>query len=135
MDFVKLLPNKDYIIYCDSYYGSLELAENLDKEGYKFVLSVRANRLTWLFKDNLQVGLKKGEWEYKTNNNLCATSFYDMKKCNFISNCYSGSPVSSSPQMVAKYNKFKGLLDMADAHWNRYLQRQKKIKWTKVISV
>lgn len=44
----------------DAGYGSLQLAELLSKEGYKFILACGSNRPTFLFKDMLQPQLKKG---------------------------------------------------------------------------
>ena len=59
VDFINSFKSTNHIYFCDSYYGSLELAKDLDSQNYKFVLSARVNRPTWLFKDVLHVGLKK----------------------------------------------------------------------------
>ena len=45
---------------------------------------------------------------------------------NFLSflrpNYYSVQNTNNAPEIVNKYNKYKGALDQADAHWNQYLQ-------------
>jgi hypothetical protein len=58
IDFVKKLPSKEYTIYCDSYYGSWELADELNGMGFKFLLSCAKNRPTWLFASDLNKNLK-----------------------------------------------------------------------------
>ena len=82
------------ILVADSYYGSLELARELDAAGWLFILACQANRPAWLFSAKseegpaLQKRLKKGEWAWVTDQEgkLIAVSFYDSGRCNFLSN-------------------------------------------------
>ncbi len=61
VDFIsKFSPTKNHIFFCNSYYGSLDLAQALHEKSYNFVLSAKSNRPTWLFKECLHKGLKKG---------------------------------------------------------------------------
>lgn len=69
LNFIKKIPsNNNHIIIADSYYGSLALAEDIHKLGYKFILSAKKDRPSWLFKKGLHRNLCKG--------NIC--------------NCYNG---------------------------------------------
>ena len=117
LDFANILNKTNkHIIYFDSYYDSSDLAKLLHDKEYNFVLSAKSNRPTWLFKDYLHKKLKKNEWNWRQNNNVIAVSFWNVKKCNFYSNCYSIKPIKKSFEIVAQYNKYKGALDQLDAH-------------------
>ena len=53
---VDKLPIKDmgpYRIYMDNWYGSLELAEDLQTKGVYFTIGCRANRPSFLFAEGL----------------------------------------------------------------------------------
>jgi hypothetical protein len=40
-----------FAVYCDNYYGSLDLAEDTDKRGFGFTFACKANRPSWLFQE------------------------------------------------------------------------------------
>ena len=50
-----------YIIYGDNYYGSMDIAEWLQQNGFKFTFMCRLTRPSYLFKDLLAKILNMGE--------------------------------------------------------------------------
>jgi len=103
----------------------------LDQLGFKFILCCRSDRPSALFTNVLHKNLKKDEWNYLLiDSKIFALSYSDRKICNFLSNIY-GVGNQNPPEIVQKYNKYKGSMDQADAHWNRYLIRNRTDKWTK----
>jgi len=64
IDFVnEFQADKDkFVFYMDSYYGGLSLAQYLSENGYKFIMNCKSDRPTFLFKNHLQLKLKKGEY-------------------------------------------------------------------------
>ena len=89
MNFTKELPSKNHIIFADSYYGGFVLAQDLDIDGFKFVLCCKSDRPSVLFSKKLHIGLKKGGWKFGVwKNKILALSFWDLVKCNFISNYF-----------------------------------------------
>jgi len=61
MDFTQeFSENKDKIVfYMDSYYGGLNLAIDLAEKGFQFVMTCKSDRPSFLFKNFLQLKLKK----------------------------------------------------------------------------
>jgi len=132
INFSKLLTESN-VIYVDCYYGSLLLAQELDKNNLKFVLCCKSDRPSVLFSKKLHCQLKKGSWNYGLwEDKLLAISFWDSAKCNFISNCFSVSN-TEKPSLIEKYNIYKGGLDTADAYWNKYLVGFRHYKWTRAV--
>jgi hypothetical protein len=48
---VATLPAKGRVIFCDSYFGSLSVAESLTQKGFGIVCACRKDRPRWLFKE------------------------------------------------------------------------------------
>jgi hypothetical protein len=83
INLIESLPHdKNYIVVADSFYGSLALAEELQRRGWCFILACRGDRPTPLFNSHLAIGLQKGQWKEMTNKDqsILAMSFYDIKK-------------------------------------------------------
>jgi len=121
----------------DSYYGGLNLAIDLAEKGFQFVMTCKSDRPSFLFKNFLQLKLKKGMYRQvaEQKHSIVATSFSDTKICNFLSNVYgAGKSLETKrdrPLVVQKYNDFKGGLDVADGNANRYLSAHRQRRWTK----
>ena len=93
LEFIDKLPiDHQNVIFCDNYYGSFKLAAELQEMGIDFVMNVRENRPTFLFKEGLYKELsKKGNSSirYSPDGKLLAFSKWDKKKFNLITNCYT----------------------------------------------
>ena len=76
----------------DSFYGGIELAEELNKDGSLFVMASQCGRPQWLFgkKEGRHKGLKKHEWDYRVSKDgsIVAVSFHDSGKINFFLNVH-----------------------------------------------
>jgi hypothetical protein len=79
-----ILPNlwQDRVVIADSFFGSLQLAEDLDKRGWKFILASRLDRPSQLFARDLACQLPKGQWKGKVSptGEILAVCFHDTKK-------------------------------------------------------
>ena len=147
INFVKSLPSKPFKLYCDSYYGSYKLAEQLQLQcpHILFTLSCQQNRPSALFADNMHKGLKKHEFATlrKPKTNITATVFYDRKRVNFISNMYNGKATHSREKnngerqeilyLVHDYNLNMHGVDKADAFNNLFRSHHRNIKWTQAL--
>lgn len=125
----------------DQFFGSLPLAQKLQDEGYKFILSCQCNRPSSLFTDYTFRCLKKqGELMYieSEDGDICALTFWDSKKCNFLANIGSTDIVESERErlrceIVELYNKYMNGVDKADAALNKYMNRHRNVKWTSTL--
>lgn len=61
----KLPKGIHYVVFADQYFGGLDLAVDLSKKGYKFVLAAQSTCPSYLFKNDLDVNLKKGDFRFK----------------------------------------------------------------------
>ena len=119
----------NYTIYTDSYYGSLELAEYLNRKQFYFVLSCGKNRPSFLFADCLHQDLEKGNCSSTVNSvdSFFALSFKDKKIFNVLSNF--GNPLNTIitskqneiPEVVNKYNFNMHGVDKGDRYINMYM--------------
>lgn len=141
MDFARelhsLFPNRKFIFYADSYFGSYKLAQQLQSLGMYFNLCCQPNHPSELFSQFLHKQLRKGDFNYILNEKekILALSFYDSKICNFISNYASVLPLNSvdRPNTSNDYNQHMNSVDVFDSGLNRYMYRHKKRKWTKCL--
>ncbi|KAN0052875.1 hypothetical protein ACTA71_012355 [Dictyostelium dimigraforme] len=53
---------------------------------------------------------------------------YDKSKCSFISNAFSNP--NNIKESTVYYNLHKRGVDLADSHFNRYLNKHRNKKWT-----
>lgn len=136
LDFAAELPTSNYIIYADSFFGSLQAAEQLSGQGKYFVLCCRSDRPSKLFSQYLDGKVKeKGQYVSAVNNSskIVAVSYYDSKIVHFLSNCYGVHPISQKgrPEISEKYNSFMCGVDTFDASHNRHMYAHRKKKWTR----
>ena len=78
------------MLVADSFYGGLDLAEELHRQKSRFVMACTSSRPSSLFgkKGGMQGSLSKHEWDWSTNENgsMIGVSFYDTGRSNFLSN-------------------------------------------------
>ncbi|KAL0476640.1 hypothetical protein AKO1_002875 [Acrasis kona] len=148
-DLVQMLPpGREYVVFADQFFGGFDLAETLHNANYKFVLSCQTNRPSSIFKDYLQrFVVEKGQSahivtdsydEYNCDeSSICALTFYDSKKCNFLSNVSSTEILETihqrarpRPEIVVLYNKFMNGVDKADDACHLNIIRHRNKKWT-----
>ncbi|KAF0980428.1 hypothetical protein FDP41_013642 [Naegleria fowleri] len=70
LDLVAHISPENHILGVDNYYGSLELATKLSAKGWRFVMTVKGNRPTFLFNEGLQKklpGTKTKQWIHAVN--------------------------------------------------------------------
>jgi hypothetical protein len=134
--------NRQYTIFADQFFGGLDIARTLHYNHFQFVLSCQSNRPTEVFKNYLhRVVKEKGEEFHITTeemNPICALTFFDSKKCNFLTNVGSSTIVQENrerprPEIVVTYNKYMNGVDKADAACNLYLNKHRRRKWTKTL--
>ena len=91
---------KNRVLVVDSYYGGIDLAESLHKEGSRFVMACQCNRPTELFgkKKGMHALLNQHEWDWRTNKkgDIVGVSFYNSSNINFLSNIKVFSFLSNS---------------------------------------
>lgn len=137
-DLSARIPKGNYIFYSDSWFGSLDLAEQLLSEERNFVLMCRANRPSWLWSDWLNVGLKKGDHSVarRKDKKLNAVSFRDRKAVNILTNVAGDKIVRTrtnkqKPEAVQNYSAHMNALDRFDRQHTLYLMRHRRRKWTR----
>ncbi len=152
MDFIGDLPQNDgvFTVYVDNWYGSESLAHYLNSMGVKFVLCCKGNRPTYLFNGGLtsflsQKGDVKARYKEMKDESgnilppLVVMSFFDRKKCNFISNIYGPeiTPLSKDkqrPELIYFYNYGMGGVDNFDYGLHSYpLFPHRRSKFTRVV--
>jgi hypothetical protein len=156
MDMLNVVPSGNYIILADSYYGSGNLAVDLAKAGFRFIIACRGDRPKEWFNNYLAPRLAKGEWRCMTHEELgiLAMTFSDtkkvrrktklkqvcshFKKVHFITNC-DNDAVSQTrtgkrkPSLVVHYNFKMHGVDKADAFSNMYLYKHRKVNKQKLL--
>lgn len=89
-------PATGYHFTIDQGYGSLELAQMLNRRHQYFTMTVQSNRPSWLFGNKKQKtglagsGLEKGElrWAVESEQNIAAAVWQDHKQVNVLTNMY-----------------------------------------------
>jgi hypothetical protein len=132
--FTSKLPLYPYKVYCDSYFGSLDLAKKLN-ERYYFLIACQKSRPSWLFADELNKRLQKKEYDCLIfENEIMAMSYKDKKTFNLITNFGSDQVVSNKkgtevPERIDNYNQFCHGVDKADRWINMYMPRFRNRSW------
>ena len=129
--------NKNPIIFFDNWFTSLPILEHLASQKIWCCGTVRANRLPGIPKgENVDKELeKKGRGSYEelvsdnTSHEVCYVKWHDNKIVNIVSNFARASPVTvverydskqkkvvdvSCPDIIRRYNKSMGGVDLAD---------------------
>ena len=116
-EMVECLPKDmgSYIIYGDNYYGSMDIAEWLQQNGFKFTFMCRLTRPSYLFKDLLAKNLKNmGEIKQMAvavndEKNIAALGWKDKNYVWLLSNQYGseiGSAMRRQHKETEKSNQF-----------------------------
>lgn len=125
---------QQHVIVADSYYGNLEIAEELHSKDFRFLLACQQHRPTFLFSDWLVKITPKGSTRYCSNGHLLALTFHDRKPFNLITNCIRGNATSSERESlslaVQTYRENYGHVDRFDNQYTLYLTPSRSSKWT-----
>jgi hypothetical protein len=144
VDFVKNAIQQQYkphIVVADSFYGSLQLAEELHKMKIGCLLSCRSDRPSAIFTNTLHpLVSKKGDLASIHNSKFYAMTMYDKAKVNLISNILNLNKTVSNlqrtkwlPLGICWYRKWLGGLDHFDRWLHLYLTQHRNIKWTQAL--
>jgi len=83
---LECLPFHQYVVYVDSGYGCLELAETLHSFGFLFTICCAKNIPSFIFNE-LHKNLNYGETASRSNfDGISALSFYSNKIVNMFTN-------------------------------------------------
>lgn len=141
-DFAKQLPSDtQHVVFADSYFGSLELARELLRQGRHCVLSCKQTRPSFLFKDWLGKDLRKGEFVGASSKEerLLAVTFNDKRKCNFLTSLHNNSSETikskkddskkTIPTVARDYTYNMNCVDRGDAFVNNHFYHHRHKKW------
>lgn len=131
-------PDREWIVYADSYYGSLHLAERLHARGIRFVLSCAQHRPKELW-SHLQK-IKKYEHKSGATTSIAAVAYHDRAIIHLLSNLSpSLESVSNTagtrqiPWILRKYRDSLGWVDQFDQSLHQYWYQHRNIKWTRAL--
>ncbi len=139
MDFIQALPRANYIVCTDTYYSSLELADQLHSKGNQFVLNCRSDRPSGLWammKESAGAMINK-QWFTKTDGTMTTTIKKDSKKSICFLTDYA--PMVSFKRKSAReqiapvnteYNYLSRFMDVADAMMEHFRFRHRQSRWT-----
>lgn len=142
--------NRNYQLYCDNYYTSLELFAALTNQGIYMLGTIRQNRIPnnplrpeKSFKKEARGSCE----EFVTNlhgTELSLVSWNDNKVVKLLSSCFGKLPTQfvkrfdrtrkqkvdvTCPTIVKEYNKHMGGVDLLDSHIGRYRIPLRSKKW------
>jgi len=136
LDFSNQLPSEKQGRYCiitDSYFSTMELAEELNSK-QNYIMCIRGDRIPKELWRGLIKGLCKGKSAsiYNTEKNIIITAFFDRKLIGFISNYIFNITVDSKsrPLISSCYNRFMNSVDIFDQNLNQNYNHHKRKKWT-----
>lgn len=139
------LLNKGHHLYCDNFYTSVSLFENLLQNQTAACGTVRCNR-----KDMPKALVSKkqtsGETSFMKKDGLLAVKFTDRKdiymlttihddSCETVSVRRRATPTLNKPTCVLEYNKFMGGVDLSDQLLESYDASRKSMIWYKKLSI
>ncbi|KAK2723680.1 hypothetical protein QYM36_002127 [Artemia franciscana] len=125
--------HKNYKLFFDNWFSSLDLAQTLSDQGILTLATVRANRLKGcaLESDSKLKARGRGsyDWRVETQSNTIVVKWYDNKPVHLISTYAALDPEDTCrrwdgkrkeyadvkrPYCVKEYNRFMGGVDLAD---------------------
>ena len=141
---METLLDNGYHVYVDNWYTSEELFRYLHENGTAACGTARKNRvkLPSSFKNNR---LKKGEHQFRRNDDMLAIRFNDKKEIYFLSTLHKANVIDTRKRdrqgnvirklkLVDDYNKFMGGVDRNDEMIGTYSAVRKSMKWTKKVA-
>ena len=149
-DLTRPLVGKNYTIYCDNYFSSVKLFEDLLSDSIYACGTLRSDRVGYPaeFKKHLKKGFKeRGESiQLRKGTNLVFSLWQDNKMVSVLStNCQVGKGTAqrkqkdgtrltvSCPHNIIDYNKYMGGVDRSDQLRQYYCVRLKTRKFYKYI--
>lgn len=137
----------NYQIYCDREFSSYWHHFRQFK-GLGYTLGIASGHHTHLFRDNLAVGLKIGDWHSLTDNSEVILTYSDPQGsvCHWVSNRHSGEAVACSkkqgnkqvkkqkvasvPTLIAQYRKHFSAVDSHNSKAKKFFwpHRIRKVK-------
>jgi len=146
-DLTRQITGKNHHVFCDNFFTSVKLAEDLLADKIYLCGTIRANREGYPKelrpKEPEAKRLKQGESMFRRKNNLVATVWRDKRIVNFLSS--QSNPVGNdtvsrkqrdgsiiqvaSAPVVNSYNKNMGGVDHSDQLRGYYAISPKSKKW------
>ncbi|KAK2708745.1 piggyBac transposable element-derived protein 3-like [Artemia franciscana] len=141
--------HKNYKLFFDNWFSSLDLAQTLSDQGILTLATVRANRLKGcaLESDSKLKSRGRGsyDWRVETQSNAIVVKWYDNKPVHLISTYAALDPEDTCrrwdgkrkeyadvkrPYCVKEYNRFMGGVDLADMLLELYrINFKSRSKW------
>ncbi|XP_065583822.1 piggyBac transposable element-derived protein 3-like [Artemia franciscana] len=141
--------HKNYKLFFDNWFSSLDLAQTLSDQGILTLVTVRANRLKGcaLESDSKLKARGRGsyDWRVETQSNAIVVKWYDNKPVHLISTYAALDPEDTCrrwdgkrkeyadvkrPYCVKEYNRFMGGVDLADMLLELYrIDFKSRSKW------
>jgi hypothetical protein len=154
--FISQIPKDERVYYfiADSYYGSYNLAVNIEHTGHKFIFLCKSDRPGPLWKLLKEKGVIKREWKsvyHPKYPGIVATMFQDNAAVHVLTNALSDKRVSieskgyktsyGQPIVMVKpvhlarlYNPYMGGVDRFDRFVSEHkLLPHRTTKWTRCI--
>ncbi|XP_022798311.1 piggyBac transposable element-derived protein 4-like [Stylophora pistillata] len=146
-DLVRSLHGKKYHIFCDHFFTSVKLAEDLLENDLYLCGTTRSNRKDFpkQLKPNVAAvkALRRGESLFRRKGDVVATVWKDKKLVSFISTqCQVGGNETVSRKqkdgsiiqvptvpVVQLYNKYMGGVDLSDQKRQYYESSRRAEKW------
>lgn len=135
--FISALPQPSistgtYILIGDSKFGTLDIAQELDRMNFLYILGSGKSRPSYFWKYGLHRKLKKGEEKAAKKGKVIAVSTFSRKKVNLLSNAFQlGDTKNYKPQKVLEYyDAKKHFVDDFNRHAADYYYDHRHYKWT-----
>ena len=148
-DLTEAISGKNYSIYCDNFFTSVNLFKDLLKRKIYACGTIHSNRKG--YPDDIKIYIKKGlkergDYKLRQEGNLLLAFWQDNKPVSILStNCQldegtvqrrqrdGTKKTYSCPTRVVEYNKYMGGVDHSDQLRNYYALRLKSHKFYKYI--
>jgi hypothetical protein len=143
-----------YCFYADNYYGGLELARDINKQGHHFTMTAKANRSSDIFSQGLHQQLSEylelenfATW-LEEEEGIVGVSWRDKSLVNFYSNQFCNEVVTVQQKQHKEANKSAktipriaqdysqngmGHVDAYDSHMQREDGKHKNFVWRRTI--
>lgn len=136
----------NHVVYCDNYFTSGPLIDELAEEGIHFAGTIKQSSSG--FPSNLkEVDLPKGSYASEMVGDICYSVFHDRKVVSFATNAFPAHMTGkvarvqsdgvlrsqSVPPVLPAYNKFMGAVDRLSQYKKTYgFDRKSKRYWLRL---
>lgn len=125
---------KNYHVYCDSFFSSINLARHLLSFGTYLTGTLRKNRpMPRLIKNP---SLNENESVFLRSGKTLVVAYKEghKKPVRLLSTFHSAKLKDNKPKVITKYNKYMGGVDLNDMLTSFYGDNRKSVKmWKKVV--